>query len=99
MTDESPLDADLRKGHSAQRLLDDPVLAGAFDSLRAEYLKAWEATTPRDTDARERYWQAYQIAGKVRTQLAMMASSGKLAQKQIDEIATLGERKRRFGIV
>ena len=99
MTDESPLDADLRKGRAAERLLADETLTGAFDGLRSEYLKAWEATQARDTDARERLWQAYQIAGKVRTQLAMMASSGKLAQKQIDEIAQMGERKKRFGIV
>ncbi len=99
MTDESPLDTDLRRGREAQRLLDDPTITGAFDGLRDEYLKAWESTAARDTDARERLWQAYQIAGKVRTQLAMMASNGELARKHIDDIAQLGERKKRFGIV
>lgn len=99
MTDESPLDADLRKGNAATRLLADPVLIEAFEGLRAEYLKAWEATGARDTDARERLWQAYQIVGKVRTHLSHVASGGKMAQKQIDDVAKLGETKKRFGIV
>lgn len=97
MTDESPLDADLRKGQAAQRLLDDPLITEMFENLRAEYLKAWEATAARDTDARERLWQAYQIAGKVRTQLGMVAGGGKLARRELDDIA--GQKPKRFGIV
>lgn len=99
MTDESPLDADLRKGHAATQLLGNALLIESFDTLRADYLKAWEATGARDTDARERLWQAYQIVGKVRTHLAHVASNGNLAQKQIDDVAKMGEPKKRFGIV
>lgn len=93
MTDESALDEDLRKGRAADRLLADETLAGAFEGLRAEYLKAWEATGARDTDARERLWQAYQIVGKVRTHLTNLAAGGKLAQREIDDVAKLGERR------
>jgi hypothetical protein len=99
MTDESPLDADLRKGRAADRLLSDETLTGAFDSLKAEYLAAWESTKYNDTDGRERLWQAYQIVGKVRTHLANIAAGGKLAQAEIDQVARLGERKKIFGVV
>lgn len=99
MTDESALDADLRKGHAAQQLLANPILTETFDNLRAEYLKEWEATFFRDTDARERLWQAYQIVGKVRTHLSHLASGGKMAQAQIDQVAKMGERKKIFGVV
>jgi len=93
MTDESALDADLRKGRAADRLLADETLTGAFDSLKAEYLAAWEATKYNDTDGRERLWQAYQIVGKVRTHLTNLAAGGKLAQREIDDVAKLGERR------
>lgn len=99
MTDESALDADLRKGHAAEQLLASPILAETFDELRAAYLKEWEATFFRDTDARERLWQAYQIVGKVRTHLSHVAAGGKMAQAQIDQVAKLGERPKRFGII
>lgn len=99
MTDESPIDADLRKGRAAERLLADPVLIEAFDGLRAGYLEAWENTAARDTDARERLWQAYQIVGKVRTHLSHVAAGGKMAQVQIDQVAKMGERRKIFGVV
>jgi hypothetical protein len=61
-------------------------LTGAFETLRAEYLKAWEATKYNDTDGRERLWQAVQIVGKVRGQLEAYVTDGKLAQVEIDRI-------------
>lgn len=95
MTDN--LDQDISRGKQAAALLSNELLTEAFDTLRAEYLKAWEATGARDTDARERLWQAYQIAGKVRTQLNGVVSNGKLAQREIDDVA--GKKPKRFGIV
>lgn len=98
MTDESAIDADIRRGNDAALLLANSALTEAFDTLRADYLKAWEHSGARDMDARERLWQAYQIVGKVRTHLQHVASGGRLARKEIDDVAKLGERKR-FGIV
>lgn len=99
MSDETPLDADIRRGNDATLLLANPALIEAFDKLRADYLVAWEASPARDTDGRERLWQAYQIVGKVRTHLEHVASGGRLARKQVDEVAKLGERQKRFGII
>jgi hypothetical protein len=38
-------------------------------------------------DARERLWQATQIVGKVRDHLGAVLNNGKLAQRQLDELA------------
>lgn len=95
MTDN--LDLDVSRGNQARALLDNPILTECFETLRAEYLKAWEATGARDTDARERLWQAVQIVGKVRTHLNGVVSGGKLAQREIDDMA--GKKPKRFGIV
>lgn len=96
MTDN--LDQDVARGKQAQALLDDPLLTESFDRLRAEYMDAWEnKTEPRDTEHRERFWQAVHIVGKVKAHLHSIASSGKLAQREIDDMA--GKKPKRFGIV
>jgi len=77
---------DVARGHRAQALLSDDLLNGAFDTLRAEYLKAWEATKYNDTDSRERLWQAIQIVGKVRSQLHAYVNDGTLAQAELNQI-------------
>ncbi len=95
MADEIALTRAAERAARAQRLLDDELLVEAFDTLDRDYLKAWRATAARDTDARERLWQAVQVVAKVRDHLASVVGSGKLAQR---ELAELAERKRRWGI-
>ena len=99
MTDETRLSQDMQRGGQAERLLADETLTAAFTGLETAYLEAWKATAARDTDARERLWQAIQIVGKVRSQLASFASDGRIAKAEVDQVATLGERKKIFGIV
>lgn len=97
MTDQ--LQADITRGHRAEVLLQDSMLAEAFEKLRADYLSAWEATKYNDTDGRERLWQAVQIVGKVKTHLQSVVNDGKLAKAEVDHLRTMGERKKIFGVV
>jgi hypothetical protein len=94
MTDELALNKAAERGARAQRLLDDDLLKDAFETLDRDYTKAWRETAARDTDARERLWQAVQIVGKVRDHLTHLVNGGKLAQREMSEIAG----RRRFGI-
>ena len=94
MTDQ--LAQDIARGHRADLLLQDELLTGAFDGLRAEYLKAWEATKYNETNDRERLWQAVQIVGKVKTHLQSAVNDGKLAKAEIDSLI---DRKKRFGVI
>jgi hypothetical protein len=73
-------------------------LGEAFDTLDRDYVKAWRESYARDTDARERLWQAVQIVAKVRSHLSAVVNNGKLAQRELDELAAR-ERRRLFGIV
>ena len=91
MSDELALNKAAERGARAQRLLEDDLLAEAFATLDAEYTKAWRATAARDTDARERLWQAVQVVAKVRDNLIRVVNGGKLAQR---ELAMLADRKR-----
>jgi len=78
------LDKDIARGKRAEILLQDELLTEAFDTLRAEYIKAWETTGATHTDARERLWQALQIIGKVKTHLHSAVSNGKLAHFELN---------------
>ena len=99
MTDEIKLTEQTGRAARAQRLLSDDLLLEAFDTLDRDYLKAWRESQARDTDARERLWQAVQIVAKVRSHLSTIVANGNVAQKDLDDIARLGERRKLFGVV
>jgi len=90
---------DIGRAAHAKRLMDDELLKEGFEALEREYLTAWRITAARDTDARERLWQAVQIAGKVRSHLETVLTDGKLAQAELNNLARMDERKKRFGII
>jgi len=92
MTDETALARDIDRAGHAGRLVGDALLNESFDALEADYVAAWRATAVRDTDARERLWQAVQIVGLVKAHLTAIVSDGRLAQHELDEIARLGGR-------
>jgi len=74
----------------------DELLQEAFVRLDERYLEEWRVSQFRDTDARERLWQAVNILRKVKDHLAKIAADGRLAQREIDQLA---EKRKRFGIV
>jgi hypothetical protein len=94
MTDELALNKAAERGAQARRLLEDDLLREAFDTLDRDYTRAWRATTARDTDARERLWQAVQVVAKVRDHLTHVVNGGKLAQREMNDVAG----RKRFGI-
>lgn len=96
--DEYAVRSDAVRGAQAESLLGNDLLKEAFSALEAEYLDAWKATGARDTDARERLWQAFQIVGKVKTHLSTVVQRGSLARKELEEIETMGERRKVLGI-
>lgn len=88
----------LARANRAQALLSDELLNDAFEALKRDYTSAWLATQVRDTDARERLWQAMQVLGKVKDHLTGMVNDGKIAQREINDLAAK-ENRRLFGIV
>ena len=97
MIDELKLNRERERGARAEALLRDDLLQEAFAVLEKRYVEEWRMTQFRDTDARERLWQAVNIVGKVRDHLAGVVNGGKLAQRQLDELAN--GRAKRFGIL
>lgn len=98
MVDEHALLRATRKAGPAARLLEDETLKEAFTSLEEAYTQAWRRTTIDDVASREKLFLAINVVGKVRDHLSAIVINGKLAQAELDELARLAERKKRFGI-
>jgi len=87
MTDEIKLNADIARAAQAEALLRNELLQDAFTGLEMQFMDAWRLTQVRDTDARERLWQAVNVVGKVHDALRVHVNNGKLAQRQLEAIA------------
>jgi hypothetical protein len=90
--DDIALNKAIERAARAEALQRDELLTEALDALDRDYVKAWRATHARDTDARERLWQAVQVVAKVRDHLAHVAAGGRLAQRELDELAARAAR-------
>lgn len=99
MTDESKLSKDAAKAARAKTLLESELLTEAFKSLEDNYTAAWRATLIDDVSAREKLFLAINVVGKVRDHLQSIVSNGKLAEKELQQLADTAERKKRFGII
>jgi succinate dehydrogenase/fumarate reductase flavoprotein subunit len=93
---EHKLSADVARRAHAEALLQNEILQEAFVQLEERYIEEWRVSQFRDTDARERLWQAVNILRKVKDHLAKIVRDGKLAQREIEQLA---EKRKRFGIV
>jgi hypothetical protein len=92
MADEIALTRAAERGARAQSLLGDELLNGSLRDREEGYIRAWRETAARDTDARERLWQAVQVVGKVRDHLGSVVAGGKLAQRELNDLAQLRQR-------
>jgi hypothetical protein len=72
----------------AAALIGNEFLWKQFDYLKEQYIAAWQVTPARDTDGRERLWQAVQVVGKVRDHLTKVLNDGKLAKQDIERLAS-----------
>jgi len=84
---EDRLQAAIAKGAQAEALLRNELLTEAFKVLEADYIKAWSGTDPTQGEARENFWRAVQILGDVRRHLLKVANNGKIAQRELADLA------------
>ena len=96
--DETKLHTDAARGVRAKSLIENELLHEAFEVLERDYSAALFGTKPQDQIAREKLYLAVNVVRKVRDHIARVISDGELAEKQLQEIATEAERKRRLGI-
>ena len=87
--DEIAATAKQGKGARAEELLRNELLQESFKYLNDEYISAWRRTTVKDTEAREKLWQAVQIVGLVQDHLKKFVSDGKVSTKDLANIKYL----------
>jgi hypothetical protein len=77
------LELESRRGEQARRLLEDPLLQEAFDTVGGTLRDAWVATTEDATPERERLWLMLKLLDRIRSHLAQVLETGKLADAQL----------------
>jgi hypothetical protein len=84
---EDKLQAAISRGARAEALLNNELLQEAFARLEQDYIEAWKISPARDTDGRERLWQAVNIVAKVRDHMVRVINDGKLSQRHLNDLA------------
>jgi hypothetical protein len=69
------------RGRAAERLLNDPLMIEAFESIERSIMEEWKACRwPR---RRDRLWTELKLLSRVKGHLAQTIASGKLAKQQL----------------
>ena len=93
--DEIKLGKAQHRGVRAAELLNNSLLQEAFKDIEAEWLKAWRSTKARDTDARERFWQAIQCLGILQESLKQHVINGRIAAEDLRRLSEESQRKQK----
>jgi hypothetical protein len=99
MSDSFKLQQDAARGARAKQLAENELLQEAFANLEESYVAHWRATKIDDVIGREKLFLAINVVGKVRSHLTSVMTNGRLAEKELQDLAALAERKKLFGIV
>ena len=84
------LKKEAKLGVDAERVLEEPLLKEAFETLENAYLDGWRFSQPDDTKGRERIHMSIYCIGKVKQHLRSVIANGKLAE---DELKRLKKQK------
>jgi len=75
-----------QRGQDAKRLLEEPLLVEAFNTLEQEIIDKWKTAPARDVEGREKLWTMLHLLQRTRAHLESVMASGRLAE------ATLAQR-------
>lgn len=78
---------EISRGKEAHRIIDDDLFQEAFVDLKKIYMEEWENSPARDQEARESLWMAIKMLGAVKDHLTTIMETGKLADRQLEEMA------------
>ena len=87
-------DTEVSRGKNAERILNDELFKESFSYLRKLYLGEWENSPARDKEARESLWVAIKMLGTVEGHLQTVMQTGKLANRQLEELAKVSSVRR-----
>ena len=74
----------ISNGISAQRLLDDPIITGAFEQLERMYINDWKSSKVDDVVKRDMAYTSMRVLQDFKSALQSIVDSGKIAGKQLE---------------
>ena len=93
MIDEIKLGQAQHRGVRAAELLENTLLQEAFAYLESEYMNGWLSTGSRDTEAREKLWQAVHVPRNIREHLKLHVTNGRIAAEDLRRLSEESKRK------
>ena len=99
MTDELNTARDIARAEKAALWLKLTDELGLFDDFERALIAKWKNVLASDVDARERLWQAVVLLHKIKAAAQSAVNDGKVAAKEVDSIARLGERRKILGVI
>lgn len=86
MTDIGKQRDQMAKAHQAERLLNDPMISGAFSGLREQLLKEWEHTELDDTERREDIWRCLKLLGRLQQSFNQHVNTGRFVERELSKL-------------
>jgi len=86
MEDEAQRSNEIERGNKAKVILTDPLFQESFEQLRELYMSAWEQTTIKDSQTRERLWMMIANLSDVKAHLKTVMETGKMSVKQLEDL-------------
>lgn len=81
-------DEEVRRGHEARRLLENPLLIEAFKTIELELLTAWSESPAGDEKGREKLWVMTKLLNRVEQHVKSVALTGEMAQRSLAQRAS-----------
>jgi hypothetical protein len=86
---DARLQQELTRSQQAQDLIDHPLMKEAFETIRQTYLKEWENSPARDSEAREKIWTYLKQLEAVKGHLLQTIETGKMARIEVERKSLL----------
>ena len=80
------LEQENHRGNQARELLENPLLAEAFDHVESEIKRAWEDSPVRDIEGREKLYQMLMLNRKVKRHIESVVQTGEMARRTLADM-------------
>lgn len=79
------LDKLMRRGDDAKRIMSDPLVVTALDSMEADIIASLKGLKAGDTEGRDTLWRELRAHERFKAKFANYIRSGALAAKEINQ--------------
>lgn len=78
---------EIDRGAAAQRLMSDPIMVEAFETVKKKLIEQLESADVRDQDMEREIVRTLQLLKQLQKHLTTVIETGKLAQRQKEQLS------------